>query len=240
MDEVEKDDQQTGRILTRREVIAILGAAAAGTGIIGSAGREASGGVSVPGCIGRPEQTEGPYYLDAKLNRSDIRSEPTDGSLSGGAPLFLEFKVLQVTPQGCVPLPGAIVDVWHCDAHGIYSGVLDPRFDTRGKKFLRGYQGTDNAGIARFQTIYPGWYPGRTVHMHLKIRKGARSEFTSQLYFDDSMTDLVYQQEPYAGRGRRAMRNGDDFLFRAGGERLILPVTKEGNGFRAVFEIGLE
>ena len=244
MNDREKDDQQTGRILTRREVFAILGTAA-GAGIFGHSPAQASSTVSSrPRCIGRPEQTEGPYFLDTKLNRSNIRSDPSDGSLMDGIPLLLEFHVSQITPQSCAPLPGAIVDVWHCDARGIYSGVRDPHFNTVGKKFLRGYQVTDDAGTARFTTIYPGWYPGRTVHMHFKIRTNpsnqAGSEFTSQLYFDDSVTDQVYTQSPYSNRGRRMMRNKDDGIFHVGGDQLILDLTSDGPGYAAIFDIGLQ
>jgi protocatechuate 3,4-dioxygenase beta subunit len=240
MNEREKDDQETGRILTRREVFSIL-SGVAGAGILGSV---AQGSVNpVPGCVGRPEQTEGPYYLETNLNRSDIRSDPSDGSLAEGVPLLLEFRVSRVSGEGCAPLPRAVVHVWHCDAHGVYSGVRDPSFDTTGKKFLRGYQVTDNAGMARFQTIFPGWYPGRTVHMHFKIRTGTPgrkgSEFTSQLYFDDATTDKIYLQGPYSKRGKRHMRNSDDFLFRSGGKDLILTLAPNSTGYAGAFEIGL-
>jgi protocatechuate 3,4-dioxygenase beta subunit len=232
----EKDDEQTGRILTRRELVALLGGA--GAGILVADAR-----AGFPQCVGKPEQTEGPYYLDLKLNRSDIRSDPSDGSAAEGIPLSLEFRVSRIANQGCTPLAGAEVDVWHCDARGIYSGVRDPRFNTTGKKFLRGYQVTDRAGTARFTTIYPGWYPGRTVHIHFKIREntssGRRSEFTSQLYFDDSVTDQVCAAEPYVRSGRRMMRNADDFLFRNGGTQLLLAPVKTSEGYSAVFEISL-
>ena len=243
MNDREKDDEQVGRILTRREVFAIL-CGAAGAGIVSSGNLASSDMKSLPGCLAKPEQTEGPYYLDTRLNRSDIRSDPSDGSIVDGIPLELEFHVSRLTPQGCSPLSGAEVEVWHCNALGIYSGVHDPHFDTSGKKFLRGYQRTDDAGTARFKTIYPGWYPGRTVHMHFKIRTnastGRRSEFTSQLYFDDAVTDKVCAQNPYTRNGKRAMRNRDDFLFRAGGEQLMLSPVRKGDGYAAVFEISLQ
>ncbi len=242
MNDREKDDQETGRFLTRREVFAALGGLA-GAGLIGSVAQSSSKMPALPGCIGRPEQTEGPYYLETKLNRSDIRSDPSDGSLSEGIPLHLEFHVSQLSAGRCAPLPGAVVDVWHCDARGIYSGVRDPFFNTVGKKFLRGYQITDNSGTARFQTIFPGWYPGRTVHIHFKIRTNASgpkgSEFTSQLYFEDSVVDQIYTRDPYAGRGRRMMRNQDDGIFRAGGDQLILALEKTGDAYTSKFEIGL-
>jgi protocatechuate 3,4-dioxygenase beta subunit len=239
----ERDDQQTGRVLTRREVFTILGAAA-GAGIFSSRAKASSSVPAVPGCVGRPEQTEGPYFLDVGLNRSDIRSDPSDGSVVEGVPLLLEFRISQITSRGCAPLRGAIVDVWHCNALGAYSGVKDPHFNTAGKKFLRGYQITDSTGTARFTTIYPGWYPGRTVHIHFKIRinpsSPAGSEFTSQLYFDDSITDEVYTQAPYSSRGRRMMRNKDDSIFHVGGNQLMLAPKRDGQGYAATFDIGLQ
>jgi protocatechuate 3,4-dioxygenase beta subunit len=134
--------------------------------------------------------------------------------------------------------------VWHCDAFGAYSGVGDGReSDLRGRKFLRGYQITDTKGLADFRTIYPGWYEGRAVHIHFKIRSeraaGSQYEFTSQLYFDESITDQVHMSAPYNSRGRRATRNNDDFLFRNGGKQLIPKLSKSAQGYEATFEIGL-
>ena len=112
--------------------------------------------VPVPTCVVRPEQTEGPYFVDTQLNRSDIRSDPADGSVRAGALLSLAFLVTRIGDT-CVPLPGAVVDVWHCDADGVYSGVSDDNFgSTAGQQFLRGYQVTDGSGAAAFTTIYPG------------------------------------------------------------------------------------
>ncbi len=157
----------------------------------------------MPACVARPALTEGPYFVDEKLNRSDIRSDPSDGSVRQGALLALTFRVSQLT-NACAPLGGASVDVWHCDAAGVYSDVSDPGFSTVGKKFLRGYQVTDSSGVAKFTTIYPGWYQGRAVHIHFKIRShtgsGSAYEFTSQLFFDDNITDQVYTQAPYSAK----------------------------------------
>jgi protocatechuate 3,4-dioxygenase beta subunit len=114
-----------------------------------------------------------------------------------------------------------------------------------GETFLRGYQMTDENGTARFATIYPGWYQGRAVHIHFKIRTDPESEqgyeFTSQLYFDDALTDQVHAQAPYAEKGERDLRNDDDGIFRDGGDELTLPLTEDGQGgYRATFDIALE
>lgn len=248
---MEHDDVQVGRILSRREVLTLLGvggAAALTSPGLASAGTPtaARAPLRLPSCIVRPSQTEGPYFVDTELDRSDIRSDPADGSVCEGARLDLEFHVSSLDPQRCEPLPGALVDVWQCDAAGVYSGVEDinDRFDTTGKRFLRGHQVTDGQGVARFTTIYPGWYRGRTVHIHFKIRTnpgGAEGhEFTSQLYFDDAFTDRVFEALPYAANTDRRTRNPDDGIYRGSGSQLLLDVTEDDEGYRAIFDIGLQ
>src|SRR5262249_32715430 len=124
---------------------------------------------AVPACVVRPEVTEGPYYVDEDLVRSDIRADPTTGAVKEGTQFVVSFNVSQVSSGSCTPLSGAVVDVWHCDATGAYSDVTDPGFDTKGQKWLRGSQTTDANGKASFTTIYPGWYSGRAVHIHYKV-----------------------------------------------------------------------
>ena len=196
-----------------------------------------------PACVVTPQQMEGPYFIDKQLNRSDIRSDPADGSVREGAPLALVLRVMTVESKGCAPLAGAVVDLWHCDALGAYSDVRDGGSDTTGRKFLRGYQVTDAGGQARFTTIYPGWYPGRAVHIHFKVRinAGARlgDEFTSQLYFDEAISERVFARRPYTARGARAVRNERDGLFRSGGSRLMLQLAESGEGYTANFDIGV-
>lgn len=242
------DDAPIGRVLSRREALAVLGASGfalvAGGSHVGRAWAEPRR--RVPACVARPEQTAGPYFVDEVLRRSDIRSDPGSGVLKEGTPLDLTLAVSALRAGSCAPLPGAHVDVWHCDATGVYSGVEDPGFNTVGQSFLRGYQLTDHAGEARFRTIYPGWYAGRTVHVHFKIRTdpGASTglEFTSQLYFDDALTTRVHSRMPYAaksGRGRRDL-NADDGIFARGGEQLLLAPRASGEGYAARFEVGLQ
>jgi protocatechuate 3,4-dioxygenase beta subunit len=227
---------------SRREVLRLLGAAATAS-VVGELRAQPT---ATPSCVVRPAQTEGPYFVDGTLNRSDIRPDPKDASVRPGVPLRLEFRVARLESGSCTPQSGAVVDVWQCDAEGVYSGVRDfsGLFDSRGKIFLRGYQVTDAAGTARFLTIYPGWYPGRAVHIHFKIRSDPSArrgfEFTSQLYFDDAVTDQVHAQAPYSGKGPRTTRNEDDGIFWRGGTRLMLRLAKSAEGYAGTFDIGLE
>src|SRR5687768_2233091 len=176
---MDNDDKQIGRILSRREALAMVGVA--GAGVVASRLRAQSGvapaAVScetpwMPACVVTPAQMEGPYFVDEKLNRVDIRSDPGTGTMSAGAPLDVELRVFRVANGACEPMAGAMVDIWQCDAMGVYSDVRDTTvgFNTAGQKFLRGYQMTDASGVAKFTTIYPGWYQGRTVHVHFKVR----------------------------------------------------------------------
>jgi len=239
---MDSDDALVGRLLSRREAIALLAAAGGAWAGWGTAGARPP---APPGmCVARPRLEEGPYFVDERLNRADIRSDPADGSVRAGVPLQLAIHVSRMASTACTPLAGVLVDVWHCDADGIYSDVRDPSFDTTGKKFLRGSQRTDAAGTARFTTIYPGWYHGRTVHIHFKLRgpatDGRSFDFTSQLFFDDAFTDRVFAQPPYASRGPRTVRNERDGIYREGGSQLVLAVTPDGPGYAAAFNIGLQ
>jgi len=265
---MDNDDRQIGKILNRRDILKLFGVAGVSalaacapatsaapqpTAALGPTDtahpiltinppRAATATVigALPSCIVRPALTEGPYFVDEMLNRSDIRSDPTDGGISPGVLLELTFLVSQISGN-CTPLAGAVVDVWHCDALGVYSGVSDPRFTTAGKQFLRGHQVTDANGMAKFVTIYPGWYPGRAVHIHFKIRTGENPvyDFTSQLFFDDALSDQVFTQPPYAGRGERNPRNEGDSIYRNSGSQLLLNLTPTADGYATTFDIGL-
>jgi protocatechuate 3,4-dioxygenase beta subunit len=239
---------KTVSLVSRRQALILLGAAGAtmvsGRSNVYSASPSSTGG-KLPACIVTPKQTEGPFFVDERLKRSDIRLDPSDGRIKSGVPLHLMLRVSAVGSRGCNPLSGAIVDVWQCDAIGVYSAVNEPgSHSTAAKNFLRGYQVTQADGSARFITIYPGWYPGRTVHIHFKISVGAKSgrgqELTSQLYFDDALTDRIHAQSPYAGKGQRTVRNQRDGLFRNGGGQLMLSPVQSGEGYAATFDIGLQ
>jgi protocatechuate 3,4-dioxygenase beta subunit len=270
---VDNDDLHVGRILTRREILSLMGitgaavlaactaeglpttppatGTAAPTGIpataeaTAAASEAASAATAAPVCVVRPELTEGPYFVDVQLDRSDIRSDPGGAAARDGLQLELAFAVSRIEAGGCVPFEGALVDVWHCDADGLYSGVADRFGDTTGQAWLRGYQVAGADGIAWFTTIYPGWYEGRAVHIHFKIRTDAAAEqgleFTSQLFFDDAISDEVYAFEPYVGNGERGTRNANDGIFGQSGNQLTLALA--GNpqtGYTTTFEIGID
>ena len=258
---MENDDRPVGLILSRREAIKLLGVGGAAllascaapgatstlvptTVAAGTTQAPSVGGAALD-CIVRPELTIGPYFVDGQLNRSDIRSEPSDNIVKEGVPLTLNISVASVGISSCTPIEGAQVDVWHCDALGLYSGVSDPNSDTTGQKFLRGYQLTDASGRVQFLTIYPGWYSGRTVHIHFTIRtKGADGQdyqFTSQFFFDDTLTDQVHSLEPYASKGQRDTRNTNDNIFNGGGDQLLLNLQGDStNGFTSTMNLGLD
>jgi protocatechuate 3,4-dioxygenase beta subunit len=253
-----RSQNSIAHLLSRRELLGLMGTTLAAVFLgcrrreprspkptVAEALQSTAAAAVIPSCVVRPEQTEGPYFIDEKLNRSDIRSDPSDGVVKPGMPLRLSFQLSRIKDSSCQPLSGAMIDVWQCDALGIYSDVRDMNgwFDTTGKKFLRGYQVTNANGGAEFLTIYPGWYEGRTVHIHFRIRTDpARrgQEFTSQLYFDEFITDQVYKQAPYNTKGRRTTTNDKDFIFRRGGKQLMPTLTKEKQGYTAKFDIGLQ
>jgi protocatechuate 3,4-dioxygenase beta subunit len=258
MKEIDNDDRPIGHILSRREVLAALGSIGAAT-LLGACvmptggppvGANETNGVTAgaatqtanlpTGCVVRPELTEGPLFVEEDLNRSDIRLDPSNGVTSAGAQLDLIFRVSQVAGGACAPLAGVQVDVWHCDAQGIYSDTSQLGMETVGQKFLRGYQVTDANGIAKFTTIYPGWYAGRAVHIHFKLRTQDGYDFTSQLFFDETLTSQVYQQEPYASRGEPPIKHADDNIFAESGGQTILSVNQAGAVYNATFDVALD
>jgi protocatechuate 3,4-dioxygenase beta subunit len=176
----------------------------------------ASGAVS---CVLTPEQTEGPYYISGeKLRRNITEGRP-------GAALLLRAFVVDAST--CKPIKNATVDIWHADAGGVYSGF---GAGAGNRTFMRGIQKTNAKGLALFRTVYPGWYQGRTVHIHVKVHLGGNVVHTGQLYFPDAMTDAVYRKAPYSNRPNRDVRNPDDAIYRNGGRRSLLSVRKNSAG----------
>jgi protocatechuate 3,4-dioxygenase beta subunit len=179
-------------------------------------------------CVLMPELTEGPFYLDLDLARKDI----TEGR--PGVPLDLRVNVVDVG-SSCAPLEDAVVDIWHADAHGEYSGVADVS-----GTFLRGIQTTGRNGEASFRTIYPGWYSGRAVHIHVKVHLGSNEAHTGQLFFDEDVTDAVYATEPYSARPGQYVRNESDSTFAQSRGSTIVSVEPGADGYHGLVTLGIQ
>ncbi|RZS32501.1 protocatechuate 3,4-dioxygenase beta subunit [Herbihabitans rhizosphaerae] len=243
------DDVPVGRLLDRRQAMALFGIAGATlattAGVLSRPAAAATKpmGIHHLNCVVRPEQMEGPYFVDEKLNRSDIRSDPSDGTMRPGTLFTLNLDIQEIVDGDCRPIKGAVVDTWQCDALGVYSDVADQ--GTVGKKYLRGYQVTDENGKVQFVTILPGWYQGRAVHHHIKVRTtgtdGKPYEFTSQLYFHEEFKAGYFTKEPYASRGMPDTTNSADWIFTGShGDQLLLDPTSAQDGYAADFSIGLD
>jgi protocatechuate 3,4-dioxygenase beta subunit len=212
--------------LSRREAIAGAAAAGAGAGLFVLLRGGPEDAESAADCVLAPEQTEGPYYIDNHLIRSDIR----DGRK--GVPLSLRLQV--VDASSCRPIRGATVEVWHCDALGRYSGFNAPG------RFLRGGQRSGATGHVSFKTIYPGWYSGRTTHIHVKVHVGGAEVHTGQLYFADATSAAVYRsRSPYRNRGQKDTPNAADSVFGQGGRQSMLRLAKSGSGYVGRVTLGV-
>lgn len=285
-DERGETGEGPGGHVQRRAVIAALGVgigglgAAAftrpdGSGTGAGAGSLESGGRLTPTCVLSPETVEGPYYVDEALVRRDITEDRE------GVPVTLRIHVAHATE--CTPIRGAIVDIWHCDAGGWYSGHLDTSPDdppggpggpggsggppptgeptagdaddderddrippTDPSRFLRGTLRTDRHGAVEFRTIYPGWYTGRAIHIHLKVHVGGLEVHTGQLYFPEKLNEAIAALPPYAEHtGAKRLANEEDFIFvQQGGAQTVLRVTparrgKPGLGLTASITAGV-
>jgi protocatechuate 3,4-dioxygenase beta subunit len=196
--------------------------------LIPEAASAAGGGSGAISCVLTPELTEGPYFVPGEKVRRNI----TEGK--PGTPLDLRLTVVDAST--CKPIKSAVVDIWHADALGVYSGAIA---NNPGTNFMRGVQKTDSAGLARFQSVYPGWYQGRAVHIHVKVHLGGNVVHTGQFFFKDTLTDAVYKQSPYNARGSRDTRNTADSIYRNGGNRSMLKVVKTASGYRAGITMGV-
>jgi protocatechuate 3,4-dioxygenase beta subunit len=190
----------------------------------------AAGGTSTtaPSCVLMPELTEGPYYLDLDLVRSDI----TEGR--PGLPLDLRVDV--VDAGSCEPIEGAAVDVWHCDAGGAYSGVQG----AEGETFCRGVQLTDGGGTAEFRTVFPGWYTGRAVHIHVKVAADGDQTHTGQLFFHQETLSEVYAAEPYAARGGPDVANENDGIYQQSGGVTVVAVAVDDESSSGSVTLGVD
>ena len=170
-------------------------------------------------CVLTPEQTEGPYYIAGeKLRRNITEGRP-------GSPMLLRTLVVDATT--CKPIKNAAVDIWHADAAGAYSGF---GAGAASRTFMRGIQRTNAKGVAEFRTVYPGWYQGRTVHIHVKVHVGGNELHTGQIYFPDKVTDAVYRKAPYNRRPNRSVRNADDSIYRSGGNKSLVSIRRNSAG----------
>jgi protocatechuate 3,4-dioxygenase beta subunit len=236
---------------TRRRVLrdlggaGLLGAGLAGTRVLGVSPLVAAPALAAA-CTLTAEQEEGPYYLDLEKIRRNI----TEGK-SG---LRLDLKITIVDSGTCKPIEGVAVDIWHCDAVGVYSGFAAEH--TKRKTYLRGVQLTDGDGTATFRTIYPGWYQGRATHIHLKAHVGGKSgasassgghvAHTGQVFFSDTITDQVAKLPPYTGDKVARTRNGADRVYtQQGGSSARLGLTRRKaatikSGFVAAVTLGVD
>ena len=222
---------EAGQRTTRRGSLVKLGgvvAAALGAGAweaASDAGAAGAGPAAVASglvtCVLTPEQTEGPYYVDGAKLRRDVRE--------GRPGTALTLRTTIVDAATCKPVRGASVEIWHCDAAGVYSGVEQQR--TVGELFLRGVQKTDAKGVAAFLTIFPGWYPGRTAHIHTIVHVGGNVVHTGQLYFTEAVTRAIYRQAPYRSRASaRETTNANDVGYVNGGRRSVVRMRRQAGG----------
>lgn len=170
-------------------------------------------------CTLSPSATEGPYYLNLNLLRNDI----TEGKPG----LKMSLVVRVVRASDCNPIPNAVVDVWHADHLGVYSGVAQQ--GTVGQTYLRGIQVTNAGGLVRFDSIFPGWYPGRTTHIHWKVRPTATTEVTTQTFFTDGLANRIYLLNPYAVHGPKNTLNAQDGIYN-GASSMMMSVQRNPNG----------
>lgn len=239
--------------MRRREMVALSAGALASFALYACGAEEdevaesgMGGAKTMPDCVLTPEQEEGPFYIDLTLIRRDIVENRT------GVPLGLALTV--VDADTCEPIRDAAVDVWHCDALGVYSG--EPSEGSEGETYLRGIQLTDGNGLAEFATIYPGQYPGRTTHVHVKVRLGGRSSggayagghvsHTGQLFTSDRRDAEVFALAPYNRNTAEITSRKIDGVFRyQGGSSSVLTLARAGrslarDGLTARVTLGVE
>ncbi|HST69129.1 MAG TPA: intradiol ring-cleavage dioxygenase [Solirubrobacterales bacterium] len=237
-----------GLPMRRRELMALSAGALASAALYGCGAdggdattSVAGGAKTAPDCVLTPAQEEGPFYIDLARVRRDI----TEGR--PGVPLALAVTV--VDAGTCEPIRDAAVDVWHCDALGVYSG--EPSEGSEGSTYLRGVQITDKDGLAEFATIYPGQYPGRTTHIHLKVHTGGRRgdgtyagghvAHTGQLFTTDQDDAKVFALSPYNRNQAEITPREADFIFREqGGSSAALALSRAGNGFAGKVTLGVD
>ena len=234
---------------TRRDALAAIGSLGV-LGWIGSkagwlqSARAGSRPQVAGSCTLAPELTIGPYFVDEGLNRSDIRGGTGSDTpfIADAVPLYLTIHAKSMSMAGCPALAGVQIDVWHCHAGGLYSD--EQANGTSGQTWLRGYQITDSNGGVSFITVYPGWYPGRTIHIHVMARYydsngNTTYQFTTQLFFDEATNDVVMAKYPYDTRGNRTTTNENDGFY-DGSMLLDLQAASDGSSYTGTILLGLE
>jgi protocatechuate 3,4-dioxygenase beta subunit len=196
---------------------------------------------AVDGCALAPALTIGPYFVDERLHRSDVTENASTPFIAQAVPLFLTINAYSATGSACSPLQGVQIDIWHCHAGGLYSD--EAQNGTTGQTWLRGYQVTDANGNVTFKTIFPGWYQGRTIHIHVMARwfdtnGNATYTFTTQLFFLESVNDAVLANAPYNTRGNRDTTNSSDNIYAAS---MLVDAQPTGDGaYAGTIAIGLQ
>jgi protocatechuate 3,4-dioxygenase beta subunit len=265
-DHIEEPTNEELRLLTRRSAIRMIGgaglaliagcatgsvvtttaaAANSSTTSAGAPGTTVTSGVTVTtfggagSCVLIPEETAGPYPLDLSNDEVFFRSDITEGR--PGVPLALTMSLVNASAD-CAPIGNARVDLWHCDAAGVYSGYSQPGADTAGETFCRGIQVSDSNGQVTFQTVYPGWYQGRITHIHFQVFLESGLAATSQIAFPPEVTDAVYAVEPYTDKGPNTSvpTFADDNVFSDGTQYQLATVNGDpGSGFTATLLVGI-
>ena len=230
--------------LTRRHALTLLGAAAT---LVGTGAKAATGSIITDitanaACVLIPREIEGPYPLYRDIAGASVltRQNITEGR--PGVPLNLALRIINVN-NACTPITNALVYVWQTDKDGLYSGYRQPGGNTIGQTFCRGVQPTDSQGVARFTSIYPGWYPGRITHIHFNVYLGLTKFVTSQLAFQPAVTTAVYRSALYAARGQNYTVRGfyDDMVFADGVQYQLTTTTRNPTtgGYDASLTVGI-
>jgi protocatechuate 3,4-dioxygenase beta subunit len=212
-------------IARRRALLAMGGAGLGALALASPLARRLARDATLPAdafaqaCTLSPEQTEGPYHVENPLLRRNVTERRP------GVPLFVSLRVASAAT--CEPITGAVVEIWHADASGAYSGFDGAENDT----FMRGRQVTGASGVATFRTVYPGWYTGRTPHIHVKAHVGGSEVHTGQVYFDEAVSAAVYARAPYSARGAQDTTNAEDFIFARGGAQSMLALAPRGDAY---------
>jgi protocatechuate 3,4-dioxygenase beta subunit len=229
--------------ITRRRSLAVLGSGGAALLLAGFAERPALAGATsrvregddhvadaARACSLTAEQEEGPFYVAV----DDVRSEITLGQT--GLPMDLTITI--INSLTCKPIRHAAVDIWMCNAHGVYSDISSE--DTLGQTYLRGVQFTDKHGQVNFTTVFPGHYQGRTTHIHARIHissgdyegklVGGHISHTAQMFPPDAVNAEVYQLSPYNTETAAVVTHAEDRVWtQQHGSESLLTIAKLGN-----------